>query len=159
MNTHKKTIIGVTLLIAFWVVAVCYAQEKERAAQVLPSIKKLMSHEEFTKAGLTKLSDEEIKALDAWLQKHTMEVAKVVAAKAAPEPKDGVIETQVDGTFTGWSGDTVWKMTNGQIWQQAAYAYHYHYAYRPKVLIYRSSSGWKMKVDVEDDEVSVKLIR
>ena len=48
MKTHTKTLGGLTLLIAFWVVAVCYAQEKERAAQVLPSIKKLMSHEEFT---------------------------------------------------------------------------------------------------------------
>jgi len=159
MKTQTKTVIRAKLLIALCGAAVCYAQENERPAQLLPSVKKLMSHEEFTKAGLTKLSDEEIKALDAWLQKHTLEVAKVATAKAAPEPKDGIVETQVDGTFTGWSGDTVWKMTNGQIWQQAAYAYLYHYAYRPNVLIYRSSGGWKMKVEDEGEEVSVKRVK
>lgn len=118
-----------------------------------------MSADEFTKTGLSKLTAQEIAALDAWLHKYTLEIASAVTANAAPQPKDGVIETQIDGTFTGWTGETVWKMTNGQIWQQAAYAYHYHYAYRPKVLIYRSNGGWKMKVDGEDDEVSVKLIR
>ena len=73
-----------------------------------------------------------------------------------------VIETRIEGTFTGWTGDTVWKMINGQIWQQASYAYHYHYAYSPEVLIYYSSvsRGWKMKVDEDDGkEVEVRRIR
>ncbi len=159
MKTSRKTIVVATLLVTLCVVAVCYAQDKERVAPGLPSIKKLMSREEFTKAGLTKLSDEEINALDAWVLKHSLEVAKIVTTKSAPDQKEGAIETQIDGTFTGWSGETVWKMTNGQIWQQAAYAYHYRYAFRPKVLIYRSSTGWKMRVDGTDEEVSVKLIR
>ena len=63
-----------------------------------------------------------------------------------------VIETRIDGTFNGWTGETVWRMTNGQIWQQTSYGYHYHYAYRPEVLIYQSSSGWKMKVDGDDED-------
>lgn len=49
-----------------------------------------------------------------------------------------VIESHIDGTFKGWDGDTIFKLTNGQIWQQSAYAYTYYYAYRPKVTIYRS---------------------
>ncbi|MDR0881742.1 MAG: hypothetical protein LBP55_04270, partial [Candidatus Adiutrix sp.] len=35
----------------------------------------------------------------------------------------GAIESQIDGTFEGWSGETVFKLTNGQIWQQSSYAY------------------------------------
>src|SRR5437899_7688146 len=108
MKTQTKTVIRAKLLIVLCGAAVCYAQENERPAQLLPSVKKLMSHEEFTKAGLTKLSDEEIKALDAWLQKHTLEVAKVATAKSAPEPTDGGIEMQVEVTFYGLSGVSVW---------------------------------------------------
>ena len=81
-----------------------------------------------------------------------------IAPRPAFAPASGVVETQIDGEFTGWSGDTVWKMTNGQVWQQAEYAYHYHYAYSPRVLIYPSDYGWKMKVD-GDEEVAVKQLR
>ena len=73
-------------------------------------------------------------------------------------PTSGLVETQIDGTFEGWSGETVWKMTNGQIWQQARYAYHYHYAYRPRVLIYPTSGGWTMKVE-DDEEIEVRQLR
>ena len=139
--------------------AVALAQVKQQSAKSLPGIKKLMNHDEFTKAGLTKLSDDEIKALDEWLQNYTMEVAKAVISKTSVETGGDVVETRIDGDFKGWDGDTVWKMDNGQIWQQASYSYHYHYSYHPKVLIYRASGGWKMKVDGDSEEVSVKKIK
>jgi hypothetical protein len=75
-----------------------------------------------------------------------------------PITGDSVVETQIDGEFKGWSGEDIWKMTNGQIWQQARYGYHYHYAYRPSVLIYHTSGGWKMKVE-NDEEIEVKQLR
>ena len=88
--------------------------------------------------------------------------SRAVVTPPVVQSTEEVIETHIDGTFTGWTGDNVWKMTNGQIWQQARYAYHYHYAYRPQVLIYYSSitGGWKMKIDGDDDEgLEVKRIR
>lgn len=72
---------------------------------------------------------------------------------------ENVIETQIDGTSEGWNGDTVWKMTNGQVWQQASIGYHYRYAFRPRVLLYRSGGGWKMRVDGDNDEVVVKRLK
>jgi hypothetical protein len=33
-----------------------------------------------------------------------------------------VIETQISGEFKGWDGETIFKMMNGQIWQQSTYA-------------------------------------
>lgn len=72
---------------------------------------------------------------------------------------DDVIESRIDGTFEGWDGDTVFKLINGQIWQQTQYSYTYHYAYRPEVLIYRSGSGYKMKVDGVNQEIGVKRIK
>jgi hypothetical protein len=66
-----------------------------------------------------------------------------------------VIESSIDGDFEGFEGETIIKLMNGQIWQQTEYYYHYHYAFMPKVLIYKSGSGYKMKVDGVDKAVGV----
>lgn len=66
-----------------------------------------------------------------------------------------VIESQIEGEFKGWTGETIFSLTNGQIWKQSSYAYTYHYAYRPKVLIYKSGSEYKLKVEGVDSEITV----
>lgn len=71
----------------------------------------------------------------------------------------GVIETQIDGTFEGWEGETVFRMRNGSIWQQASYAYTYHYAYAPDVLIYSKNGITYMKVEGVDDEIQVRRLK
>lgn len=71
--------------------------------------------------------------------------------------ENGVIESFIDGEFEGFKGETIIKLTNGQIWQQTEYYYHYHYGYRLPVLIYRSASSYKMKV--EGIEKAVRVIR
>ena len=70
-----------------------------------------------------------------------------------PSPK--VIESQIDGDFEGWEGETIVKLTNGQIWQQSEYYYHYHYAFMARVLVFRSGGGYKMKVDGVEKSVGV----
>ena len=71
----------------------------------------------------------------------------------------GVIQSRIDGEFKGWEGDTIYKLMNGQIWQQSSYHYHYHYAYSPEVIIYESGGSYKMKVDGDDDEpISVRRL-
>ncbi|OGP03826.1 MAG: hypothetical protein A2Z93_13355 [Curvibacter sp. GWA2_64_110] len=69
------------------------------------------------------------------------------------------MESQIDGDFEGWDGDTVVKLTNGQIWQQSEYHYEYHYAFMPEVLIYPSGGGYKMKVDGADEAVAVRRLK
>jgi hypothetical protein len=76
----------------------------------------------------------------------------------APDQQGSVIESKVAGEFKGWTGDTIVKLMNGQIWQQTLYYYHYHYSYMPDVLIYKEGSGWKMKVEGIDKAVRVRLI-
>jgi len=61
-------------------------------------------------------------------------------------PLTDVIESRIDGPFEGWQGDSKYRLTNGQVWQQSAYKYQYKYAYRPEAIVYRSSSGHKMMV-------------
>jgi hypothetical protein len=69
------------------------------------------------------------------------------------------IETQIDDTFNGWDGETIFKLSNGQIWQQSSYAYTYHYAYRPKVSIYKSGSVYRMTVENVDSTIQVKRLK
>jgi hypothetical protein len=41
----------------------------------------------------------------------------------------------VDGSWEGWSGDTIVHLTDGSVWRQDEYHYEYHYAYRPAVTV------------------------
>ncbi len=69
------------------------------------------------------------------------------------------IETQIDGDFEGWDGETIFKMRNGSIWQQVSYDYTYHYAYAPDVLIYSKNGSNYMRVEGVDDEIRVQRIK
>lgn len=69
------------------------------------------------------------------------------------------IESQIEGDFEGWEGETIVKLTNGQIWQQNEYYYTYHYAFMPHVLIIKSGNGYKMKVDGVNKLIGVIQIR
>lgn len=75
-------------------------------------------------------------------------------------PSSGTsIESQIDGDFEGFEGETIIKLMNGQIWQQSEYHYHYHYSFMPKVLIYKKGAVYKMKVDGIDKSVGVTRIK
>ncbi len=70
-----------------------------------------------------------------------------------------VIESRIDGEFSGWNGNTIFKLQNGQIWQQVEYSYKYAYKYCPKVKIINSSNGWVMQVDGIDKTIRVKRLK
>ena len=48
---------------------------------------------------------------------------------------EDVLKLIVDGSWSGWEGDTIVQLTNGSVWRQDEYYYEYHYAYRPEVFI------------------------
>lgn len=76
-------------------------------------------------------------------------------ATAAPD----IIESYIDGEFSGWEGETIFKLQNGQIWQQASYAYHYSYQFSPKVLIFLTRNGYEMQVEGVADRIRVMRLR
>lgn len=118
----------------------------------------LMSSAQFKACGLNKLSPQELQHLDSWLNSYTGRVASLVSKKQ-PAKTPGVIESQIDGDFEGWSGETIFKLMNGQIWQQDEYDYMYEYSYMPNVTIYKTSGCYKMKVEDVEDEICVKRIK
>jgi hypothetical protein len=63
--------------------------------------------------------------------------------------------TQIDGTFSGFNGSAIFRLTNGQVWQQARYRYRYHYAYRPHVEIGKHGNDFVMKVPCMNDQIEI----
>jgi hypothetical protein len=135
------------------------ASHKKPPATV--AVEDLMSAAEFKQAGLQKLSPTEIAALNRWLSLYS---ARIVAAPKAPAatssfPSGEVIESNIDGDFEGWDGETIFKLDNGQIWQQSSYSYTYHYSYHPKVTIYHSGGSYRMKVEDVEETIPVKRLK
>ena len=69
------------------------------------------------------------------------------------------IESHIDGDFEGWDGDTVFELSNGQVWQQDSYDYEYHYAYHPEVTIFKKGLIYEMKVEGVDDMIEVVRLK
>ncbi|OFA05219.1 hypothetical protein JAB9_08950 [Janthinobacterium sp. HH107] len=67
-----------------------------------------------------------------------------------------MIESRIDGEFSGWEGETVVNLVNGQIWKQSEYFYHYHYSFRPKVTISKENGAYKMVVEGIPNSIRVE---
>ena len=126
------------------------SSERESASKVLQD---MMTAEEFKAAGLEKLSSEELKNLNAWLQGYR-EVAEAKAAekataKAAKMAKLEQTLSRVDGTFTGLTGRTIIKLQDGTVWKQANIddRYRAQVTDHPAVFVSRGPFGWKMRIE------------
>lgn len=148
-------------------------------AKDFPGMKELMSEQEFNAAGLNKLSAEELKALNNWLLKYTtddvpelveevpelkesvaLKAAVAPAPAAAPQPEPEQIISRIQGEFKGWTGKTVFKLENGQVWKQRRAARYYHKMTNPEVEITKNLMGfYEMKVVETGKRVGVKRIR
>jgi len=132
--------------------------KKEQSSEREPSSKVLqdmMTAEEFKAAGLDKLSSEELKNLNAWLQGYR-EAAETKAAEKATEKaaktsqaKMDQILSRVDGTFTGLTGHTIIKLQDGTVWKQANIddRYRAQVTDHPAVFVSRGPFGWKMRIE------------
>lgn len=68
----------------------------------------------------------------------------------------GITESRIDGEFKGWDGETIFKLQNGEIWQQAAYGYKINFANSPRVSIYQSGGVFRMKVEGIEEDIAVR---
>jgi hypothetical protein len=118
-------------------------------------LKTMMTPKEARASGLEKLSPDELVALNAWLERLMITMFSERKAKGCNPPIEGAI----NGTFKGWSGDTIFQLQNGQIWKQESYDYTYEYAYSPKVLIYQSGATCKMTVEGVRGTISVGRLK
>jgi hypothetical protein len=68
------------------------------------------------------------------------------------------ISSRISEEFEGASGDSIYKLDNGQVWQQTKYFYKYKYAYRPRVTIEASGYRGVMTVEGFDREIHVQRL-
>jgi len=151
------------LLTAMVATLSCFSQRISAQENKAPSInfrvEQAMTHADFQSAGLNKLSPQEVHLLNQWLERYMVKLIQAALSPSQPGGTKLPVESYIAGDFQGWSGETIFKLDNGQIWQQASYSYTYHYAYHPRVTIYRAGGGYKMKVEGLDEVVEVKRLK
>ena len=135
--------------------------KKERTTEGQRVLQDSMTADEFRAAGLEKLSEAELKNLNAWLQGYrattekkvteevTQEVTQKVTEKVkASRPKLDSVVSRVDGTFTGLTGSTIIKLEDGSSWKQAN-SEDRHRAQitdHPSAYVHRTTFGWRMRI-------------
>lgn len=70
-----------------------------------------------------------------------------------------VSSSQIVGAFTGWTGSSIYKLHNGEMWQQARYYYYYYYSYQPRATVYDEGGSYVMRVDGCSVDMEVKRVR
>jgi hypothetical protein len=124
------------------------------SAAEFSTLEERMSQAQFHAAGLDKLSPEELKTLNDWLRGHETVTTKVVTQSGQPlfYPKASereVVESRIDGNFSGWMGHSVFRLENGQEWTQAESGTFSNGKYdHPKVKVKPMLMGnWLMYVE------------
>lgn len=74
-------------------------------------------------------------------------VSLLLLSTYAAGTMDATSEVTIDGSFEGWDGDTIVKLTDGAVLQQSSYEYAYCYAYLPSALLSCSVAGCQIRVD------------
>jgi hypothetical protein len=100
------------------------------AQQGFSSLEEQMTGKEFETAGLEKLTDEELEALNQWIRSRSLATLDTARTQATGEDARGFEQQQIKnmprttitsrllGSFTGWDGQTVFRLENGMIWEQ-----------------------------------------
>jgi len=155
-----------------------------QAADDFSTLEERMSGKEFKETGLVKLTDQELAVLNDWLRRHsvaTLENATAPPAAAAAAPiaessgdnrgfenqkkddsSDDDIHGTIIGTFDGWTGiGTVFKLTNGMIWQQSeSDTFYVKATENAEVVISRGLwNSWKLSMVGYNPTVKVKRVK
>jgi len=134
-------------------------------AQSAENLQDKMTAEEFRSAGLHRLSSSELAYLNQWLAPATP--AEVVSfgeeqlPPAAPdaEASDLKIATRIKGKFTGWDGRTIFRLVNGQVWQQRQAGKYAYRAESPEVILKRGNFGYYLKIVSTRLQIPVKRLK
>ncbi|MBK8069152.1 MAG: hypothetical protein IPK27_16450 [Rhodanobacteraceae bacterium] len=162
------------LAIAFAVVSLPVLAQ----SQTFSSLEERMTAKDFRDAGLDKLSEVELKALNAWIERNVRLADPAVAAAvaqgqtvpaAAPASESMVgfenarreeFTSSIPGTFKGWSGKTQFTLENGQVWEQIENDQFSANLESPRVTIKPGLFGsWRLRVEGYNRTTLVKRIR
>jgi len=122
-----------------------------------PGVEKAMPAPAYERAGLSKLTAEERAALDEFIRGYVVSsnekaatgaVDQAVKERKVTEPE--VIQSNIVGTFTGYTGRSRFTLANGQVWAQSQQVTRLYPAIdSPPVLIMKGNSvlsGYRMYI-------------
>lgn len=146
------------------------------AAEGFSSLEEQMTGKEFSAAGLDKLSQSELDSLNAWIR--TRSLATLATRKSTAEDSDNsgvddqeeeseeeqertAITSNLVGKFSGWDGQTTFKLKNGQVWVQSDKDKFYTKEIKnPAVVIEPGMFGtWRLSIEGFDEDCRVKRIQ
>tara|TARA_B110000211_G_scaffold22629_1_gene23395 strand:+ start:332 stop:820 length:489 start_codon:yes stop_codon:yes gene_type:complete len=160
MENLKNFIIGCLILLGS---QITYSDEH------VEDLRSEMSAADFKQMGLSKLSDNELATLYQWVQMRESEgpiessltVVKPepsTSSKRVDQPSNNsAITTSIKGPFEGWTGTTVFRLSNGQVWRQRLKGRWRYKAESPNVEIKKNFMGYHvMRID---DKKSIGVTR
>jgi len=146
------------------------------AAEGFSSLEEQMTGKEFSAAGLDKLSQSELDALNEWIRDRSL--ATLAATRATPaegeesgeddqdaaseeEQERTTITSNLVGKFSGWDGQTTFKLKNGQVWVQSDKdKFYIKEIQNPVVNIEPAMFGnWRLSIEGFDEDCRVKRIQ
>lgn len=140
------------------------------------SLEERMTGQEFRETGLHKLSDEELAALNRWIQQRSLAEGEAWTGSeqrgsATPEgdrrgfrearSERTAISSRLVGSFNGWRGRDEFELENGQVWRQSEPGtFAVSPMENPEVEITPGMlGGWFLRVDGYNTRVRVERIR
>jgi len=147
------------------------------AAEGFSSLEEQMTGKEFSAAGLNKLTPQELEALNNWIRARSLATLDAapgavagVAASTTAEDRRGfkdeddertTITSRIVGRFSGWDGQTVFKLENGMIWEQVDKdKFYVKEIENPVATIEPGMFGrWHLSIEGFDSECRVERIQ
>ncbi len=155
MSLHRhRSVRGLSVLVA--AVFACAALPAFAAP---PTLEDSLSHSEFVRAGLDRLTPEQLAALNALLVERMRCTAADQRAprEARRRDDDAPIRARLVGDFNGWQDGTVFTLDNGQRWRvMDDEPYRTAKVHAPEVVIERGVfGGWVLSLAGSKDIVRV----
>lgn len=160
MKNSKKIIIGCLILLGS---QIAYSDGD------LDDLSSEMTAAEFNQMGLSKLSDSELARLYQWvkIRESRQPIQDRLTLVKAEQPSSQqridqpsnkqTITTSIEGAFEGWTGATVFRLSNGQVWRQRLKGRWRYKTDSPSVEIKKNFMGYYvMRID---DKKSIGVTR
>ncbi|BFM10763.1 hypothetical protein R50072_09160 [Simiduia litorea] len=125
------------------------------------NIKDYMSSEEASSTGVSTLSEQQLTELNRWLTRfvaldaHLLRDNTKVTAVASES-----VHTSIKGKFTGWNGNTIFVLENGQTWKQRLPGKWRTNKQNPQVVLALNALNlWELTVVENNKKIGVKRVK
>lgn len=149
----RATLRIVLILCLSWEVSMTVASG-DNSSNNFTRLEDHMSPEELDATGVAGLSAEEREQLNAWIADYFLRPGRNASqsgnadTKATQESSEsqqqdsGEIVARVVSDFNGWTGNTVFKLDNGQVWKQRQQGRYIYAGEDTKVIINKNWLGF-----------------